>query len=492
MKHRKNNGAAWYKFLFIALVTCSFSLVAINIVVLVILPLIGKGTLNYEQTVIQNIINIFGMAVSVWIGLSIADRMDRGEILKLKEQAEELEAQLAENERINLQLFINDLQGNDRYDIAQLIIRKINEIEANTFSSGIWLAMREAEQLLDKLLNTRPGPESEIVYSQYVSSVENIRKEIEKNKNSVAVKSINEILDFRLIRARFEMGYSTDSKTANKYFIECVEFFVKKSDQFGLELSAIPNNYVFNGDEAENVLDLCLRSPEYEWSVYAYLFNFMGVSYSEIVYYNNRCKEKDRFFPKKFTYERCEILAVNFCLLAIAAAKRGKTQCETYYRNYGCTIERTNFGKLTESVLWKAVDQYKEAFRLNSGHRLVYYCIASAYNKIFEVRTGLTQRDKDKKITEINLCKYEKQKMKDFLCEYERWIELYLKCFPQEISAYRMAALFYRNKYLWNKDELSANCLREQLYVLEQMQPEIREKDEYKDGITICKKEKVL
>ena len=80
--------------------------------------------------------------------------------------------------------------------------------------------------------------------------------------------------------------------------------------------------------------------------------------------------------------------------------------------------------------------------------------------------------------------------MKEFFYDYERWICVYLKCFPQEESAHRMATLFYRNRYLWKRDELSVKRLREHLFVLERMHLELREKDEFRDGMEICKKEK--
>jgi len=252
-------------------------LVIINIVVLVIIPLIDKNIFTYEQAAIQNIINVFTMAVSVWIGLNIAERVERSAILQLKEQAKEIEEQLTENERISLKLLLSDLRANEKDIIAQLAIQRIQVITTNVFSSGVWLALREEEQILNELRNIGLSKSFERVYYHYLGCVENIRKMIEKNKNTEAVKSINEILDFRMIEVRFLMGYTADEKIANNFFIECVEFFMGRSKQFGLDLSNIPDEYVLKREEAEELLDSDLLCVKYEWRVYAIILQELNI-----------------------------------------------------------------------------------------------------------------------------------------------------------------------------------------------------------------------
>ena len=490
-RKRKENGL--YKALFISMIVFSGILVLTNIVVLGIIPIFFNKIFTYEQAAIQNIISVFTMAVSVWIGLSITERVDRGAILQLKEQAKEIEEQLAENERISLQLLLNDLRVNETDVIAQLVIQRIHGIATNIFPSGVWLALREEEQILNELRKMGLGKNFERTYHRYAGCVENIRKMIEKNKNAEEVKSINEILDFRMIEVSFLMGYSTDEKTANSSFVECVEFFMERSKQFGLDISDIPDKYVLKRDEAEELLDSKLLHVKYEWGVYAYLFNFIGESYSEIVHYNNRCKDDNKAYPWRRSHEKCKNLALNYCLLAIVSAERGKAKSEVYYRNYGCAIERANYFNLTEDILWEAMEQYKKAFQISSGQRLIYYCIASACNKIFEERTGLKRRLEEENMAERQLNKYNPKKMNSFFNEYGQWIHLYTVCFPTEISTHSMAVLYYRNRYLYyGRETDNVNNLGFHLHVMGEMNPDIKKRDEYRQGIEICKKERGL
>ena len=303
---------------------------------------------------------------------------------------------------------------------------------------------------------------------------------IEKNKNTEAVKSINEILDFRMIEVRFLMGYTADEKIANNFFIECVEFFMGRSKQFGLDLSNIPDEYVLKREEAEELLDSDLLCVKYEWRVYAYLFNFIGESYSRIIYYNNRCKDDYKEYPWKKNYEKCKNLALNYCLLSISSAERGKAKQEVYYRNYGCAIERENYLNLTEDILWKAIEQYKKAFYICSSQRLIYYCLASAYNKIFEKRIELKKRLENDSITELQLHQYEEENLDNFFDEYGQLICLYTKCFPTEISTHRMAALYHRNRYLYyGKEKDNVKKMKFHLHIMGEMNSNIKENDEY-------------
>lgn len=490
---RKRKESRWYAVLFISMIGFSGILVTINVFTFLIFPLIGKPTFTYEQAAVQNILSAFSMAVSVWIGLSIAERLDRGTILQLKEQAGDIEEQLVENEKINIQLLLNDLQINQTDAIAQLAIQKIQEIATNTFPSNVWVALREEEQILRELQNTRTSGEAKRIFQRYEGFVKEIKLLIAKNENQEAAKKINEILDLRMMKAQFFMGDITEGKDAAAFFIDCVESFWKNSEQFGIEVSDIPSKYVLKTDDAEELLDSDMIHEKCDWGVYAYLFNFIGESYSRITHHNNRCAENDRVYPRKMKYEKCKNLALNYCILAIASAKRGKVKSEVYYRNYGCAIERANYFNFTEDILWEAVEQYKKSFQICSGQRLSYYCLASAYNKIFEARTGLKRSMEKEDMTELQLNRYAPQKMDYFFNEYGQLIHLYIMCFPTEINAHRMVALYYRNRYLYyGREKDNVKNLKFHLDVMEEMDPSIKENEEYRQSVKICKKERDL
>lgn len=485
----KKSGNKWYVVLFGALIASSIFLVVINVVSLVLLPLVGKVDLEYSEVAIQNIVSIFGIAVSVWIGLGIVDRMDRVTVMELQKRAERIEEEIESNERLSLQFLLDDLQADRTYAITHLIFEKIKDIDAHDFSNGVWRAIHEEERVIHELQKNDKKFLGEDIYIRFRKCIKNIEEEIKKQKNSrkKSVESINEVRALRKIQARFLMGYRTEEKKAHEYFVECVEHFYTKEKYLKLEKVFVPKEDMLDETEIKALLKKIKRDLPYPQSVYAYIFNFIGESFSKIVWYANKHGEKKSRYPKGFDYENCKCLAVNYCLLSTRVAEQAGCQRETYYRNYGCALERVNKKKRDVKYLESAIEQYRKALELDSNKQKVYHCLTSAYNKIFEIHAKIDKRRKGDNILQIEI--NTNGVKKEFFDEYRKMMNLYLSCFPQEIDAHIMAALFYRNNYLWSKSNKEIGLLKKELWVIELMSPKVKDNKVYIDGINICNSE---
>lgn len=212
---------------------------------------------------------------------------------------------------------------------------------------------------------------------------------------------------------------------------------------------------------------MCIKKQEDKGFSYSYIFNFIGEAYSEIVQYNNKLIDK-RAVPRKLSYEQCKYLAYNYCLLAVVTAEKENCETETYYRNYGCAIERVHGNNLTDDVLCSAIEQYKKALRIDSNNQYVYHCLTSAYNKRFEIITGIKAKS-SREITKLNISGKIKESIRKLLEEHSGFQRMYLECFPYKADAQIMSILYYRNYFLVYQDKNSAREIQKRLFVLEQI-----------------------
>lgn len=481
-KKRSSNG--WYSVLFIALILAAISIVIINVVTLIIFPLSGKNTLSYEENAIANILNILGLAVTVWMGLSIVDRMDRSIIQDLEAKAKEIEERLSLADTLERQLLLDDLQNHEGLVITQWIIQCIEDVEVGEVGSEIWKALREENRLYHNLRENKASQKAQGIFERHKGCVENLRKLLERYKSEV-VRPIVRILDLRAMEAYFLIAYKNEisKPDAANYFAKAIKFYNEKRKEFGIEEFSIPDDRILDQQCVCNQLKNYTSKKDY--AIWAYIFNFIGESYSKIV------DMKDTVFggndPNTVdipSLEHCEHLALNCCLFAVVTASEGKCQRETYYRNYGCAIERVNSdlfeGK--EQALRKALVQYKEALKLDSNNYKVYSCLTSVYNDLFEEKVELKRKKGGEIETRMNdECK---SRVAEILNEFRRVQEVYLACFPHLADAYKKSLLYHRNQYLVDRDEESARMIADRLYIIDQMEPSERNGAEawYKDA----------
>lgn len=487
----------WYKALYRWLIASAFLLAISNILALVILPLLGITTPSFEGACIQNIISIIGIAVSVWVGILVVDRLDHKEIRNLSEQAKEIEEQQILNEQLSLRLLLDDLEANKNNPIARWISEKIKNIDATAFPYGIWIAFREEEYLYRQMQQTI-GKVGEEVYNQYNNCIKSIWDTIGHYKKSGAsVKAIEEILCLRETEAKFLYAYSIENnkkpvaknvisdeeaaKEAATSFIGALKYYEKNLDKFGLDSFEVSSEKLLKKDEATKMIgDLRRGRNKPEFAYIAYIFNFIGESYSKLVQYNNNygvsiCQNKD--------LNSCKYLALNYCLLAVTAANAGNCRRETYCRDYGCAIERA---RMEELPLETAIEQYKEALKLGFNEK-IYHCLASAYDKSFKKSVEFEREEG--RITEITL---NEEKGKDFFSkkgnEYKTLIKQYLACFPNSPNAHIFSLLYYRNQYLVDSSKVSAEEIKYHSNMLGLLLPKEKvtnENEAYADGQAI-------
>lgn len=482
----KSSGNKLYKCLFSALIICSFSLVMINILVL-ILPVVKTNQLSYEEVAIQNIISILAMAVSVWIGLGIVERMDRSSVIELREKSAELEEQLEVNARLSLQFLIDDLKADQRNGITQWIFQRIKGIESNTFFGGIWISLREAEHVYQQLHRCKSQEEANGIFEHYKICVNRIRKELENQECSKEVRThICDVLDFREVEALFQMGFNSDKETANAHFIRVVEFCRKNEKRFGFGMIEVPNDTFLQRENIESEVNMCIKKQEDKGFSYSYIFNFIGEAYSEIVQYNNKLIDK-RAVPRKLSYEQCKYLAYNYCLLAVVTAEKENCETETYYRNYGCAIERVHGNNLTDDVLCSAIEQYKKALKIDSNNQYIYHCLNSAYNKRFEIITGM-RASSSRETTKFKISGIIKNSIEKLLEEHSGFQMMYLECFPYKVDSQIMSILYYRNHYLIYHDNDSAKEVQKRLFVIEQIDRNNEYREKYQVLLATLKK----
>lgn len=422
-----NNRGKWFKWLIALGVVC----LLINTVCIFYVCLNkGPGKISkaekIEASFISTGLTIIGLALSVWGGLNVVNVLDKREVEKrFKELEEEIKKQqlqrLLEQNINDKNEFINCLILSEKNVFTQYLINEISRIEEKEDISYLQLI-----QIEKNYIGVKQSHRSEFVEDK------NLQDKVRKGKDLISAllkKQNNSVIELylkvRLADFNFYVGYTLRGVERQTAYLDAIAGFKEVASLIGI-LLPIYLNEDYNRR-------LTVKDP----ILSGYLCNSIGESYSKIVQIKDELS-----LGVDFTNEYG-----NNALFYLGYAVRFVTDCSTYYRNYGCAIERHYRGdKLPYNQLFAI---YKRALELSCTDKNNYVVILSIYNKRLQMllKLGSTNRLDDKITSNVYTeywCK------KDRLSQVYRYLNGLYKysveaktLFPHEHIGYLYMGLYY-------------------------------------------------
>lgn len=460
---KKSGKNCWLIALCLAMVLIAIAILIMNIIAL----FICNKRLSVPIVVETNVISLIGLAITTWVGLNIIERIDRttiqnlenqSEVLKeevttLQGQAKSLSEQFAITNRQERLKLLEDLRLDRGIGISKWIYRQLLDMSEASHNVDIWRAFREEEAFYHQLEQTYDQNEIETIASHIGSCLDTIREQA-KCLNKSDARILEDVLLLRETEILFTKAYRqkwNNSAEQRACFVSVTQKYTQSGRSKIFRWPSISESFEYNMD-CDELTSILGKIEERDCPIMAHMFNFIGDAYSELVWYDI-CQAPSETVER--AVEANGFLSLNYCLLAVCSAIKGKYDNESYYRNYGCAIERVYHRYKRTAVntyvqnLESAISQYYQALHCDSTKSSIYHCLASAYNKIFESLTGIeTYADdgiKDSQKDDV------KEKARRFMVSYKKIKDLYLMLFPQEWKAHLMSALYYRDMYILYK-----------------------------------------
>ncbi len=336
-----------------------------------------------ESSLLSTGLEIIGLVIAVWTGISIINAVSRNEVNELKE---ELNGIIKHMEDKNKNEFLLELLKTDTDEMSRYYYRKFKE-ESIAFSEIIIV-----EQMFNKIyeMHSNGSMNNEIIIKE-VEELEKIIKEKLENINTIDKKRlVKNYLEFRKAEILFYKGYALSDEEEIEKAYEVYDIatgiYLKLISNFDIKFPKCKSI-----DELKEDLHYKKINKYYNnYELFAYFANTIGEAYGNMVL---NCPESE-----KDNIEKVAEKAIFYSELAVDCAKKYEINKEVYYKNLGCNYERKerikpNYCCNSE----EALENYKKAFDLTINQSQlskkqtgkVYYTYLTYSNKYIKNKLQL-------------------------------------------------------------------------------------------------------
>lgn len=364
---RKGRGINFYNFFFFAVIP-----IIVTVILLIKTIVVYRSILIIDAKELENVIinsnwmdigfSVISIAVSVWLGINIANLVDKKQIDDLNNKTEELGSIINDSE----ERLIN---GEKNISILEDDIKNINNDIENRFYKT---------KFLDQLMKTSELYESSLyLYEIFYENDEEEYQELYKIED----KYLDCIKAYETADWTETYSYSIEGLNLFEKFKEKHReyYFLRKSDfLFYKNVSLTHNNTLgeFSKEELEESISLYKKeinflneNPEKQRLI-GYLYNTIGYSYDIL-----QVRSKDEDDKKKYSD-----LSINNMDIAVRYNDKGR-----YYRNLGLTYQH-------KGNLEKAKECYKIAFVKNPKDYKAYNNILAIILEELDIKFNINKR----------------------------------------------------------------------------------------------------
>jgi hypothetical protein len=189
---------------------------------------------------------------------------------------------------------------------------------------------------------------------------------------------VHNYLEYRIAELKFYRGYCCLKSEREKNFLDAIEKYIKLAEFFGAQLP-VYENFDFLADDSNIKYKKCDGKIAV---ISAYFCNTIGEAYSQIV------MVKEHIQATEETINEYGQKALFYCFYATKW-----DDIETYYRNYGCAIERHY--EVSDKTFNKLKEIYTTAL-LSKPKLNCFHVLLSLYDKYFNQHLGIKSVKPDK------------------------------------------------------------------------------------------------
>lgn len=375
-----------------------------------------------EGSILESGLSIISLAITVWIGISIYNALEKDEISKLELKIGEYSSISEQVKRYTKQQFINQIYrvGDISSGYIAKKFEKDEEIPAERY-----LDMLPIEVLVQRIFGVfiayeDGGKEARIRWCDTgLKRIERYRGKYEERYNLEKF-----YLDYREGDFHFFRAKECDASEGYRDYKKAEELYRKVIEQY--------NSFgAFEGGTSEESDYEALKIEVYSENSIAQCRAMMLKGGKGVQGDKEREEVKDIF-------ER-----------AISKAEKGRYKREVYYRNYGCFIE--NIDNTLEGKE-EAYKQYLEAFSIDKKNPKIYHVLISNLNSRIRQMVGIEMRGPEQgrktPLPERSFAGVDKEKVKRLSREMEDYLDVAIQCFPEECAKW-YAFSAYRKIYEW-------------------------------------------
>ncbi len=360
----------------------------------VVFKLVFQKDISFNDLLNTDVITLIGIAVSVWISITIFNSVENSKIKsvedtlnsientrndltiknrKLKKQIQVLQFQQYE---INKNLFAAEVKKSDDLFVNYILNNLNNSNNLNNLNNLEYVSAQDYFILysIEKKFADIVFVHNSFNYTakQKQEIYDSIKAYIEKEKGSINKRNreINSYFEYRLGDFFFYSGYlygqTADYINQYNYFYNAVQQYIK----------------AFNIIKLMNSENSCIVELTNK-QLAVYLNNMLGECYSKQVEALVRMDSDSR--PKNIKYEDIKEKAKKYCSESVDImeqyAHNGETiEKETYYRNYGWAIIRSlDFDKNVSDEISQSIELFKKAFNLNKEKYKIYNALICSH-----------------------------------------------------------------------------------------------------------------
>lgn len=361
---------------------------------------VGNGT----EGIISNGLTIVTLAVTVWMGITIYNTVEKNEIEDLKDTIKDYSPLSDKVKEYAKQQLLNQLYktGEISSDYLAKKFSEDEEIPIERYSDILTIDI-----LMEKLYVNSANVSVQQKREWADAGIQMINKYKGRHKKRYDLERY--YLDYREGDFYFYLGNSMKVKDAVDMYSKALRAFTKAVSECHIDINLDMSEFQ--------------KLSKKEQRIVVYFANAIGQCQACIMQSEKEGSERyNAYLDKALTNLQYATQMAVYC---------GRR--EVYYRNYGCFLENTSHDE--DERLSQAYEQYKRAFKVDATCVKSYHVIISNLNRRIRNKLGIQARYPHQART-INICDMdfnsikEKGTISDLIDEMKRYIELAIRLFP--------------------------------------------------------------
>lgn len=482
-KNEKSQNRLYNIVCIIVIILCAL-IVSLNLFAIINIVFVNKSNITNRIRALEmgDIISLIGVAVSVWIGGTIINTLDKNKLEKMDKQLSFIEGISNKTVESMKKSIVNKFKLVEDDPISYWIADQIEQIDDLAFLDRKLYDLIENEEECFKLIKKNRGTKkSTYIGRSYTEIVDDIKKWISNNKQD-NTDCLKLIIKVRNIQALLEGGYVLKEDYDIKNFMELINIFDEIKGTLKRGQEALYDEEEISEELKQRIVNkTSFGSKEYRrLEMDAHMFYIVGESYSKIVQYRNDSgnipyrnnKKMDMKIAEK-NAKQYEIKAIQIYEMCKKISKDIIDVPEYFYRGYGCTIERCDYYEIAVinykknkgvdykkaiNILKSAREQYEKSYKIASANSFIvpnklnyiFHVITSVNDKIFWLEQSVIPSETDMYTNlDLNKTKINNEEKEKAL----KYTKNYIKSYPSYPHAYYIRACYMFNLYCCERNE---------------------------------------
>ncbi len=455
----------------------------ISMVLITFQSMDGNVSIKVESSLLATGMAIIGVAIAVWAGLNIIQVLEKDKFALL---GDEFLKYKNERKILNELRFLNNVSS-ERNELNKYLYGRLKaEIDENEvdISPELYFELNCIEDLFQAVYKEQTLYKKSYQTDYYDVAIEKCR-DIKRCINRISSREIIELyIEIRILEFEFFKGYTVKKREVQECYQRVVEGYCK----------------IFDGLEEPMQMVREKRYIDDSIPLTVYMFNTLGESYSRIINeYSNGEKITQRI--KNQAEKAQSYYEALLCLIESPEVMGNNIKKEllreTYYRNYGCALER-----ISKKVKKDETDAFVYDSRIRQMYQKAIDIVMSNYEENVRYHTFYTWLSfyvkviRNYRINEVLECREDiflenTRVMKEYTVSALHYVTIAKRKFPVLLCFVKFEAYIERDLALWalyEKDFEKANVhtlnmkdIISKLFILEQGKRNL--KDSFPDNM---------